>query len=584
MLCARIISHKWFETVILILIAVSSITLALDEPRVEDCKDLPSSDDDNCRTFADFLYWTDVIITGLFCLEMTFKVCAMGMWVNKHSYLRNAWNVLDFTIVIVSVVSLALGGSSQLKALRSLRALRALRPLRVVSRYPGLKLVVNSIFGALPRVRNVAMVNLLFFIIFAIVGVQNWAGAVNSCTDPAVNDACTTAEECLAQCTGTYQVPVESCGFLPSQALIDDCLREQPVFAERVWGSLELGPANYDDVLHALLTVFEVATGEMWPDIMYVTVDAQGPDEPLKRDHSPAAALYFVAINVVLSFFMLEIFTGVIIDNFNKMKEEQKQSGLLTKAQQQWVESMKVALSVNPARMLVLPATASRVRRHFFNVARAKWFEVLIMVFIILNTLAMATRHADQSRGFSDTLDNLNWAFSAVFALEAVIKLYGLGVRQYFSVGWNRFDFTLVVASFVGVGVNLPSVATLFRVFRVLRIFRLVRTSKGVLQLLRTLLFSVPSLLNVGAILLLVYFIYAIVAMNLFSDVKQGDFINDDANFSGFWISMITLFRMSTGESYNGIMHDCMVETPFCDPDVEENCGGLFVQVFVAFI
>jgi hypothetical protein len=56
----------------------------------------------------------------------------------------------------------------------SLQVLRALRPLRLISRYPKLRLVVNSILGAIPRVRNVAVINLLFMVIFAVVGVQVW--------------------------------------------------------------------------------------------------------------------------------------------------------------------------------------------------------------------------------------------------------------------------------------------------------------------------------------------------------------------------------------------------------------------------
>ncbi len=53
---------------------------------------------------------------------------------------------------------------------------------------------------------------------------------------------------------------------------------------------------------------------------MYATIDTVGADKPMQRNHSPAAGLYFVAIQIVCHFFMLEIFTGVIIDNFSKMK------------------------------------------------------------------------------------------------------------------------------------------------------------------------------------------------------------------------------------------------------------------------
>ena len=63
---------------------------------------------------------------------------------NKGAYLLDAWNVLDFVVVTVSIASLIPGGGGGVRALRMLRSLRALRPLRAVQRLPGLKLVVSG--------------------------------------------------------------------------------------------------------------------------------------------------------------------------------------------------------------------------------------------------------------------------------------------------------------------------------------------------------------------------------------------------------------------------------------------------------
>jgi len=171
--CDDVVHSQPFERLILFLIAVSSIMLAVDEPRIESCKDLPSSDPSSCRTLSNTLQWMDIIITALFGVEMILKIIAMGFVINSKAYLKSSWNQLDFAIVAISIASLIASGSGsgQLKALRSLRALRALRPLRVVARNPGLRIVVNSIFGSLPKVSNVALVNFLFFLVFAVIGV-----------------------------------------------------------------------------------------------------------------------------------------------------------------------------------------------------------------------------------------------------------------------------------------------------------------------------------------------------------------------------------------------------------------------------
>lgn len=74
-------------------------------------------------------------------------------------------------------------------------------------------------------------------------------------------------------------------------------------------------------------------------------------------------------------------------------------------------------------------------------------------------------------------------------------------------------------------------------------------------------MFSLPALGNVGSVLFLFFFIYAVVGMNLFGAVKFGVYLTDKANFSNVAIGLLTLFRCITGESWNGIMQDCMIRT-----------------------
>ena len=68
-----------------------------------------------------------------------------------------------------------------------------------------------------------------------------------------------------------------------------------------------------------MLTLFEVSTLEMWPDYMYLAVDAVGPHKAPKRDHQPAAALYFIAFIFCTTFFIMNLFVGVVIEYFNKI-------------------------------------------------------------------------------------------------------------------------------------------------------------------------------------------------------------------------------------------------------------------------
>jgi len=68
---------------------------------------------------------------------------------------------------------------------------------------------------------------------------------------------------------------------------------------------------------------------------------------------------------------------------------------------------------------------------------------------------------------------------------------------------------------------------------------------------------SMGNIINTAALLTLILFTFSVAGMSLFGTVPSGEFVNENVNFRSFYIAMMTLFRASTGESWNGIMHDC---------------------------
>ena len=99
------------------------MTLALDNPL-----------NDPDSMLVSGLFYTDWVMSSLFTIEMMIKVIALGFVMEKGAYLRDGWNILDFCVVIISLLSLFTdletedgdgGGGGALKSLRSLRAMRA---------------------------------------------------------------------------------------------------------------------------------------------------------------------------------------------------------------------------------------------------------------------------------------------------------------------------------------------------------------------------------------------------------------------------------------------------------------------------
>lgn len=108
---------------------------------------------------------------------MTIKVLSNGFFIGKESYLKSGWNIMDCFLVIISltdvIVSLTARSSPKIFGiLRVFRLLRTLRPLRMISRAPGLKLVVQTLLSSLRPIGNIVLICCTFFIIFGILGVQ----------------------------------------------------------------------------------------------------------------------------------------------------------------------------------------------------------------------------------------------------------------------------------------------------------------------------------------------------------------------------------------------------------------------------
>ena len=155
----------------------------------------------------------------------------------------------------------------------------------------------------------------------------------------------------------------------------------------------------------------------------------------------------------------------------------------------------------------------------------------------------------------------MQYAFTIIFTLEAIIKMLAFGVR-YFTDIWNLFDLLIVVGTDIGVllqlftSISSLTSATVLRSLRIARILKLFRKQKSLQIIFETFIVILPSLLNVGALLALLVFIYSVLGMNLFATVQFNDALFENLNFQSIWISCLTLVIMSTGASFNSVLQD----------------------------
>ncbi|CAB3234830.1 unnamed protein product [Arctia plantaginis] len=547
----RYVDTPAFEWFVLVLIFASSITLCFEDIHLEKNKPLKK-----------ILYWTNLGFCMIFVIEMFLKWIALGFF----RYFTSFWTLLDFTIVFVSVFSLLIEENENLKVLRSLRTLRALRPLRAISRWQGMRIVVNALMYAIPSIFNVLLVCLVFWLIFSIMGVQFFGGKFYKCVD-------------------------DEGELLPLEVVTN---KWECYYNNFTWINSKI---SFDHVGIAYLALFQVATFEGWMEVMADAVDARGVDLQPEREANLYAYIYFVIFIVCGSFFTLNLFIGVIIDNFNMLKKKYEGGVLemfLTESQKHYYTAMKKLGRKKPQKVIKRPR--NQFLAMFYDLSNSRRFEIAIFVLIFLNMLTMGIEHYDQPHSVFFILEVSNAFFTTVFGLEAIVKIIGLRYH-YFTVPWNVFDFLLVLASILGIlmediMIDLPISPTLLRVvrvFRIGRILRLIKAAKGIRKLLFALVVSLPALFNIGALLALITFIYAIIGMSVFGHVKEHGALNDIVNFQTFGRSMQLLFRLMTSAGWNDVLESLMISPPECELGEHGhngNCGSplLAITYFTSFI
>ncbi|XP_053185142.1 sodium channel, voltage-gated, type I-like, alpha [Scomber japonicus] len=558
--CYEIVEHTWFESFIIFMILLSSGALAFEDVYIEQRK-----------TIKTVLEFSDKIFTYIFILEMLLKWVAYGF----AKYFTNAWCWLDFLIVDVSLVSLAANamGKSDLGAIKSLRTLRALRPLRALSRFEGMRVVVNALLGAIPSIFNVLLVCLIFWLIFSIMGVNLFAGkygyCVNRTTDKifSPNDV-KNKTEC-------------------------DALKEGAR-----WKSVKI---NFDNVGMGYLALLQVATFKGWMPIMYAAVDSPGKqEEQPEREINMIMYLYFVVFIIFGAFFTLNLFIGVIIDNFNQQKKKfGGQDIFMTEEQKKYYNAMKKLGSKKPQKPI--PRPSNKIQGYIFDFTTKQAFDIVIMALIWLNMVAMMVETADQTEQKGNVLYWINVCFIIIFTGECLLKMISLR-QYYFTNGWNIFDFIVVILSIIGTFLSeiiekyfvSPTLFRVIRLARIGRILRLIKSAKGIRTLLFALMMSLPALFNIGLLLFLVMFIYAIFGMSNFAYVKKEDGIDDLFNFETFGNSMICLFQITTSGGWDGLLapilnsneDECNSTTEHPGSSVKGDCGNppVGIAFFVSYI
>jgi len=562
-----------FQNIVLLGVLVSSLMLCVDNP-LNDPNGSLSKSIKEANTFFGYF----------FALEAVVKIIGLHAFNYPGAYFRDPWNWIDFLVTFFGLLTLFNIGAKS--TLSSIRIVRVVRPLRMINRIEGLKKVVLVLFKSIPTMLEITAISVLFLLIFSIFSVSFLKGSFNYCAYPPdlSNDQVQLLEypQPWSNLNETQQgwflnsTCPDASSFPQSPTSQDIC----NCWFENSWVEMNPYPINFNNVVSAFFTLYECATLSNWQSVMWSAVDQRGIGFQPIPNNNLAWVIFFLVYILVVGIFLINVFVGAIVDFFNRMKNSEKEKSLVfaTAAQLKWVRITYLVKKMKANRKFPIPKNPLRLACYKFilsdkdskgRVTRTAFLEPVSLLVICLNGIVMAMQFHGMPDFYQNVLKILNLFFTMFFNFEAIVKIMAFG-RYYFNDSWNIFDAIIVFSADISLllgyltGNQIGSITSIGRVLRLFRIIQVSKAFSGVKHLLISLISSIPGFVNVAALLVLVYFIYAVLGVQLFSTIEGNSQITPMANFRSLSMALIMLFKISTGDNWNNFVHEVTTRAPGC--------------------
>jgi hypothetical protein len=325
-----VIEWNWFDRFITTVILLNSVMLAMTDynERIYGDEYVPNLEAE--------LNMVDNVFTTIFFIECVCKIIGMGFVVHQTSYLRDAWNWLDFFVVCISLVNFVPGVDSG--GLKALRTFRILRPLRTINAIPMMKQQIQALLQSLPGLGNILTFLIFIYSIFAIFAVQSFAGNqyqfCRTTLEPIIElDAngdvvsyewpivdtfswlCGSDDDCKALILefGPEDLEVFKCGQSIDYGIPAGGVNryDDTIFNEQILYDV----TNFNHMGLAFLSIFQSLTMESWTTMMYNYMDS---------NNAYISIFFFIFLVIFGAFFTMQLVLAEIIESFQKAKENRE--------------------------------------------------------------------------------------------------------------------------------------------------------------------------------------------------------------------------------------------------------------------
>ena len=362
-LCIATIEWRWFDRAVLAVIAANCAFLAAQQP------------------WSPALTWwepVELAFQVVFTVELVIKVGALGLALHEGAYLRDAWNWIDFVVVLVGWLAYF----PAIENVSAIRSFRLLRPLRTITQVRGMRVIVTSLLDSVPMMANVLLLFAFVIFCFGVIGVQLFMGRLRYRCFPSAGAPSPSEPEQVCHCGVDFfdfsraptLCPPELEGFYRCPgAQVCRQVRTNPNY----------GVTSFDNLGAAVYNIFEGLTLEGWTDVVYML--QAGSDSPLP-------VVFMSALVVFLAFFIVNLFLAVIFLSFENARKAEQQAQA-SSAQRD--AAAAAAAGDGGVVGAATPAGAAAVPMHncAYRVITHARFTAFFTLVIVANTLLMACEY-----------------------------------------------------------------------------------------------------------------------------------------------------------------------------------------------
>ncbi|CAD8200710.1 unnamed protein product [Paramecium pentaurelia] len=554
-----ITQQKYYDWGMSTIILVNLILLGYDKPLRQD------------NINIDILNY---IFTGIFILDSLLKILAQGFYWNKlepqKSFIKNNNNQLDFLILIISSLDdLNIYNNQYLKAFRALRTLRILITLRRGSQNEQLNLISRSLLQTISLLSSMIFVTGISLWILSIICMTIWKGKLYFCSQVSLKEF----EEIITQ---------------------EDCINKGGQWINNI--------TNYDTIQDSLLCLFRLIIGEGWTQQMFSVSDITDRGLNPKINSSSQYQLFFYVLIFSLNIVLLNLITGLIINNYRTIKENIANFQSLNEFQRQWIQMMQIMQKKKLINLI--PKPQNKYRLICYHLTSNQYFEAIILILLMINLIFCSSYSGNQNTTTQEALYGMNIFFIVIFHIELFIKLLAYWVHFFRDI-LNKFDLIVLIITDILLimkdNFELPRLYTIPFIIRSLRIIRankLFKFNKQLRVLIDVIQDLIPTLLSVIVFIAITIIIYSLIGVQAFSTIwstssdPQYPYTMEEnqrtKSFSNFLDGILILIDISTGQYWSLYMADYTIDTQGCHaqtPDQFElegarGCSTIFAYFF----